>query len=191
MSDTWRLFIAIGLSPELHQRLLPLREALVTARERQGGGLSIPPLANLHLTLQFLGDTPASLVPVIDRHLNLALSGCAAFTVPVRGVGAFPQLNRPRIIWAGLSSSEKLTSLHRHVIDGLDGLPLRLDRKPFKPHLTLARVKQTHGHHIQDALKPYLSEDFGVLKVESVRLYRSELHQSGAVYTPLATWRLE
>ncbi|RJO74266.1 MAG: RNA 2',3'-cyclic phosphodiesterase [Myxococcales bacterium] len=191
MTEILRTFVAVPLPEALLARLAAVQDELRRLAQGREAQLFIPRPAGIHLTLQFLGDTPAELAPAIDEKFRAALAGREAFATQSRGAGGFPNLERPRVLWAGVHITDELTDLHWRVLAGLHGLPLKLDKKPFKPHLTLARVKRSRPGTLARVMAPHLKEEFGALPVTEVVLFRSDLQPSGAIYTPLCRWELE
>jgi len=130
-----RLFIALQL-PQ------PVKDALADAQARLSGHALRPvDPAAMHLTLQFLGEADAALVPPL-------LAGLAAIpTPPIRlrldGVGAFPNPRRARVVWAGVAGdTAALADLQRAVLAVSAPLGFSPEERPFRAHLTLARVRQ-------------------------------------------------
>lgn len=190
MSDTIRSFIAIELSEDVRRRLALVQDELKSLVDRGQAGLSIPKAENIHLTLKFLGDIPASLVDSIVRRLDRKLEDEGPFPLRVRGLGAFPAMDKPRVIWAGFEPSEELLTLQRNVLEALEKLPIKRDRKIFRPHLTLARVRQSSPGLIAGILQPRLQTDFGSFSADRFTLFRSQLTPQGAIYTSLNEWVL-
>ncbi len=134
-----RLFLAVEFEQKLRHAL---REATAPLR-------AVVPDAGwvaedrLHLTLKFLGEQPETLVPP----LSAAMSEIAARHWPVsmrlRGVGAFPSLGRPRVIWVGIAPTPKLELLQHDVEEGCAALGVEIEGKPFHPHLTIGRLRGT------------------------------------------------
>ena len=133
-----RLFIALNLPAELrevlHADAAPLRDAAA----RAVGWL---PPAGLHLTLKFLGDVEQSRVPAIVD----ALRGVAGRHAPPRlvigGVGAFPTMARPRVVWLGVDASPRLELLQHDVEATCGPLGFEVEGRAFRPHVTLGRVR--------------------------------------------------
>ena len=192
--NTYRLFIAIQLSSDL---LADLQRA----QRRLQQQLAPYPLRwsrpeGLHLTLKFLGETEADRVPGIRQALLHVAQSRQAFALPVGGLGVFPNSRRPQVLWIGVHDQG-----HRlqHLAEAVDAAMHRLgwprEKRPFRGHLTLARVKKHAsprerrelGARVQ-ALRGY--EDLGMLPVQSLHLMRSQLHPDGAVYTELVEVRL-
>ena len=132
-----RLFLALELEPAtaeaLHLALAPL--------ERREPGLAWTPPSRLHLTLKFLGDGDdqrvADLLPMMDR----LASGHAPFEMTLGGVGAFPNFRRPRVVWMGVESEPRLELLHHDVELACAELGYEIEGRPFRPHVTVARVR--------------------------------------------------
>jgi 2'-5' RNA ligase len=145
---------------------------------------------NLHFTLKFLGDVEVSAVPDLVNAVKTALAGVPAFTVRPLGMGFFPGAARPRVLWVGLQ--EELGSLQKsyELINRAHltlGFPL--EKRPFSPHLTLARLRSGAGSETLVAKVNEMSpgiEQFGSLKIKSMDLMQSELNRRGPIYTPLA-----
>ncbi len=148
--------------------------------------------AHIHLTLQFLGDVPVGRVDAIVDALNQTAPSVAAFDLSPAGVGAFPGLKRPRIIWVGVASSaaEAPASLHRAVIRATQTVGFTPEARPFSPHLTIGRVQKWAGKtdyaRIADIITRTPIESVGGFTVRRISLVRSQLKPTGPVYTTLA-----
>src|SRR5437870_3827882 len=150
-----RSFIAVELPPQVHALLTTVQEEL---RESLGGAASairwVRP-EGTHLTLQFLGDVPASSIERIEQALRAACASASPFTLKVEGLGAFPNPRRPRVIWVGLTGDPgalaALRSLHESVTGQMKTLGFRPDNS-FKPHLTLGRIRETARRDELEAL---------------------------------------
>ena len=141
--------------------------------------------ANLHVTLKFLGPIEETRVPAIADALGAAASRRAPFDLAVRGLGAFPDVSRPRVVWAGLEEARALGVLAGEVDGALAALGLPRESRPFSAHVTLGRVREPRRN---PALAAALARpaDFGRLAVTRVSLMRSDLGPGGARYTELA-----
>lgn len=148
---------------------------------------------SVHLTLKFLGDLPVDAIPTIHQTLQQAAEGAAAFRVVVRGLGCFPNAIRPRVLWMGLDDPQReLLQLQRNIEATLTGLEVSVDKRLFRPHLTLARTRGTWvGEKLNVLLSQYKNHLFGDLVVSQIHLMRSDLHEKGAVHTRLYSVALE
>ncbi|MFM8550892.1 MAG: RNA 2',3'-cyclic phosphodiesterase, partial [Nitrospiraceae bacterium] len=144
-----RTFIAVELPSSLRQALAQVQ---AEARNRIARELSpamrlqwVRPEA-IHLTLKFLGDIPEQQVDEIKSAAGSALCSVAPFSVEVAGLGVFPDLRAPRILWVGLSGGEGTASALSHlaamVERSVEPLGYPPESRPFNPHLTLARIKE-------------------------------------------------
>lgn len=183
-----RCFIALALPDDLRQALAGLQGEF--AAPQRDLRLSLPRADSLHLTLAFLGDVDEAIIPALHEALCPAIAAHEPFSLVLRGCGGFPDLARPRVIWAGVERHPRLLALHADLATALRSAGLAPDSRPYAPHLTLARVKQSPPGLLAERLKPHLRTEFGRLAVDRAILYRSDLHPSGAIHSPLAMWRL-
>ena len=185
MND-YRLFIAVELPPDARRALAAIPPALDCGR-----AVRWTKPENIHLTLQFLGNTPAGRVEAIVAALKETVPPLSPFRLTLAGVGAFPNARRPRVVWVGVGGETgRLAELHRAVITATRTVGFRLENRPFKPHLTIARVQKWAGRsdyaRIEAALRDSDIGEVAALPVESVALIRSQLRPQGARYTTLA-----
>lgn len=183
-----RAFVAVPLPDTvrdaLHEQQQQLRHDLHVSWAR--------PQA-IHLTLHFLGDVGPDQARSIGESLRAACASHAPFEMQTRGLGVFPHLGRPRVLWAGLEQAEPLIDLQQAIIVPIERCGVRIQRRSFKPHLTLARIRSLLPRQSLSLLRHIMgdaSREFGTFPVEEVRLYRSELHPAGARYTVLASAKL-
>jgi 2'-5' RNA ligase len=174
-----RLFIAIELSPDIRSGLSDLQNVL----QRQGRGVRWVNVSGIHCTLKFLGEVDEEKVP----RLVEKLSGITTppFELSVRRLGVFPGWRSPRVVWVGVeTASPHLVVLQRRIERAVAPLGFPPEKRSFKPHLTLGRVRQKDG---LDPLVHYLREhhdrvDLGEFKVDGYVLFQSILRTSGAEY---------
>ncbi len=144
---------------------------------------------NLHLTLAFIGEIPPSLVDAVKKALNEIKYN--SFEVTFKGLGAFPGLSRPRVIWVGVSKgADKLVELANTVRASLKRGRIPFDKKEFIPHLTIARVK-SGSSKLCAFLKKNADIDVGSITVAHVRLKKSTLTSRGPIYEALYEIQLE
>ncbi len=185
-STRYRLFIAIDLSPEARQAL-----AQVQGKLKSAGAVRWTKPQQIHLTLQFLGNTPAAQVEAITHALQRKVSPLSPFTLTLNGVGVFPNLKRPRIIWVGVTGKEDaLKALHRAVISATQTVGFQAEKRPFKPHLTIGRVQKwaKPGDYaaIRQAIQRSPVTEIAACSVDHISLIRSRLTPAGPIYTQLA-----
>jgi len=185
-----RLFIALDFPPHVITYLEHLQQAL----KREIKADRWQPVHQLHLTLQFLGDVAEEMVPAITRDMDLVASIMAPFSLAPGRFGAFPGAEKPRVLWLGLDGEWRtLKQLHQLLdtrFERYEGW--QRDRKPYRPHITLARGPHAGGEPLplQAWDARFLTAPLPYWQVDAVHLYRSELRPQGAVHTILHTSRL-
>jgi len=184
MASTVRTFIAIAVSEETRRALGRVEEE----GKRAGGDVKWVDPALIHLTLRFLGDVEEARIPAVVDALQQAGGAAVPFELRIACVGAFPDLRRPRVIWAG---AEENGSVLRGLSAAVEGacrlLGFGAADHPFSPHLTIARVKSPKGlERLTGVLERHAKDEFGTERIGSFRLVKSDLRPQGPVYTPLA-----
>ena len=188
VSERIRSFIAVDLSGEARAELAATVESL----NRRGlSGVRWVRDEGMHLTLKFLGEIDSAMVPKVIDGLNTACRETKPFTLSLDSVGAFPNLQRPRVLWVGLAGDlETLGGLQRNVESRMERLGFPAERRRFNPHVTLGRVRDNVRSPDRTRIGEAVAEaSIGKVpswEVRSVRLMRSTLAPSGAVYTCLA-----
>ncbi len=182
MSETVRAFLAFDLDSEAVRKRLT--DAQVQAVQT-GADLKLVEPENIHITLRFLGDIT---LKTADRlHEEMKKVQFTPFNVRINGLGVFPSLSYPRVLWAGITEgAEQLKSVFAQLEPRVQGLGFAADPKGFSPHLTIARVRTGRN-------KPQLAEfvqknarfDFGEVNAMCLRLERSQLSPKGPTYTTL------
>ena len=146
----------------------------------------------IHLTLKFFGNIEESRIDPIFKSIEEPIRNTLPFSLKVRGVGAFPNLKNPRVIWIGLvEGREVLASLQKQIEAQLEKIGFRPENRPFHPHLTLGRMKSSREKEgLVGRMERHKEEEFGDFEVERVVLFKSDLRPSGPIYTPLRELRL-
>ena len=188
MNQPIRCFIAIEIPEPIQNQLVRIQGTL---RKQISKASWVKP-GNIHLTLKFLGDVdPGDLEPIRN-----AVEGVTnrqhSFSLHIGGVGAFPNLARPRVIWAGVNfGAERVSTLAQDINLALSNRGFSLDTKKFNPHLTIARLKEKID------LRPYANEyrQYGrihgaEMTVDTISLIQSQLHSKGAIYSTLQSYPL-
>ena len=178
-----RCFVAVEVEDEIRARLAEAQEALAAA----GSHVRWSRPESLHVTLKFLGDIEESNVGAVCTIVESVAAAHDAFAVEVAGLGAFPNPRRPRVVFARMSDpTNTLAAMARALDERATAVGVSRDRRPFRPHLTLGRVKSGRGMaDLTQALAAYEARAFGGQTVSQISLMRSELRPSGAVYTRL------
>jgi 2'-5' RNA ligase len=152
------------------------------------------PVKNIHLTLKFLGNILEENLGVLKENLKEEAMLHRSFDFGLNQPGAFPSINRPRVIWVGVTAAEELKNLARGIEHQTKKLGYPNEDRPFSPHLTLGRVGRQVSlsdiRLIAEALQSLKIEASGTTRVSEIHLYRSDLNPGGAVYTRLYSARL-
>ena len=177
-----RLFIAWPLSHEAEQELGRIGFLL----KPKGGRVSWVAPKNIHLTARFLGDTDEKLVGSLKDVIDRVAGASHATTLTIDKLGAFPDMKRPRVIWAGLAGD---TSSLQATVDQIERAVCELgfdpESKKFRPHLTLARVKDTQGiEALTIAIQQFRPSPVAVV-LDRLVLFKSTLTSQGAIYERL------
>jgi RNA 2',3'-cyclic 3'-phosphodiesterase len=187
MEPTQRCFIAMEIPGEVQKSLA---RVISSANLTAVNGFRPVRSGMIHLTLKFLGDTSFELIPALQRGLSEVVSQAQPFEVQVKGVGAFASWDHPRTIWAGLIVPSELTTMVSSIerMCTLQGfLP---EKRPFSPHLTLARVSEHPDREkleiAIEQLRQYQNTEFGSVLVTGVTLFQSTMGQGGSIYTPIS-----
>jgi len=184
-----RLFIAVDVEdPVVASRLERVKEALAAT------GVPMKPVEtrNLHITLRFIGEVEEGLAEEIKRQV-LGELRFKRFRARLVGLGAFPGIYKPRVVWAGVGEgAEELSRLFKELESRLVRLGLRPESRGFHPHVTLARIKGSRNlSALVRILEEYRDYEFGWVDVGAVRLKKSTLTRQGPVYETLMEVRGE
>jgi 2'-5' RNA ligase len=192
---TLRAFIAVELPTELHTQLGALIVRL--SRDVPASAVRWVRPEGIHLTLKFLGDMPASQREPVQDMVTLAAREAEAFECRAAGIGCFPNLKQPRVIWAGLNEPSGFLSHLQRAVEGRAarlGYPREAGDRVFNPHLTLGRVNRQAGkedlRRLAEAVQARPVDEMGVFRVEAISLMKSDLQPGGSVYTRLFQARL-
>jgi 2'-5' RNA ligase len=175
---TFRGFIAVDIprSAALDQLAADLRKA--------SPSLKVVATDQLHLTVKFLGDTDEGIIPGIVAAIREATSGVQPFEIRVRGTGAFPSLSRMNVVWVGVEGAEPLAKIAEALEISLESLGFPRERRSWKAHVTLARVKGSRDlEPVRGILESHATDLFGTSTVDVVHLKKSVLTPQGARYT--------
>lgn len=179
-----RTFIAVDLPQEVKMEI----DRMIAAFRQLNANVRWVKAANLHLTLRFLGNIPEESVPALADSIRGNTDDLGPFDLALSGLGAFPNLRRPRVIWIGCGSgTDRLKSLAAKVEQATIESSFGKGDKPFSSHLTIGRVKFPKGLEqliAQIEKTGYESPPFGV---SEVIIFKSDLSPAGPKYTKLET----
>lgn len=180
-----RLFVGLDLPEEIKVNLGSLIERL-----RKAAPIRWSPVGNLHITTKFIGEWPEERVGEMKQALA-AVRG-PAMEIAIRGLGWFPNPHRPRVFWAAVRAAESLSALAAATETAAEGLGIAKEKRPYSPHLTLARVEE--GKDVAELRRRVAaldSDDFGSFRAAEFHLYLSRPGAGGSVYTKLASFPLD
>jgi 2'-5' RNA ligase len=182
MSGTIRTFFSFDIEDQaIIRRLKEVQGMLLNS----GADLKSVEPQNIHLTIRFLGEISPNMVdPIHEEMKQLSFSH---FTVELRGLGAFPKPNYPRVVWAGIrKGADEIKDVFGQLEPRLRGLGFKPDSKGFSPHLTIARVRTGRNKaQLAKLLQELEDYEFGAIKAECLRLKKSDLTHRGPIYSTL------
>ena len=194
-----RAFIAISFPKKVIIHLKDIQTHLQTYKFKASW---VKP-SNIHLTMKFLGDIPVKTIHNINQSIHNAVlefkKENKGLSLSVKGIGVFPSVEKPKIIWAGIQpdiqldtnpdikgQTSSLENMHSLLNRHLGKTGFKKDKKQFSPHVTLCRLKQSESEkRIAQIIKNH--EDFtsDYFNVNSIILFKSQLTPSGAIHTQL------
>ena len=182
MSNTIRSFLAFDIEdPGVIKRLLSIQSKLM----HTGATLKLIKAQNIHLTIKFLGDIYPSMIDAIYQKMKQI--SFSPFNIELAGLGAFPKLSYPRIIWVGIKKGKnELIDIFNQLELNLSELGFKPELKGFNPHLTIARVRSSRNKsHLIQVIKEFEAHEFGVENIQYLRLKKSDLTPKGPIYSNL------
>jgi len=183
MTSIMRAFVAIALSESVRQAV---GDFIADLRRVNAPVKWVRP-ENLHLTLKFLGDVPDENVSTVIEILQRCVDGLAPFQLHVKGTGGFPNLRRPRVIFVNAQDTPPTAhELARRLNDGMTEASIAREKRGFRNHITIARVRRPQPMPaIEKRIAAMSDRDFGSMTVPNIVLVRSDLRPDGPVYTPV------
>ena len=188
-----RTFIAIEIPEEVRAALHDFQERL---RKRGMHASWVKPEV-MHLTLRFLGDIAEAQVDTLASFLKDSYDGLVSPILLTRGIGAFPTIRKPSVVWAGIETlAGELDSIQRIAETGACRIGLPPEMKPFHAHVTLARMrKRDTAQLVSQLMTPYLGEgmtpEFGhEFRAANVVLFSSTLTPKGPIHRKVQEFSL-
>jgi RNA 2',3'-cyclic 3'-phosphodiesterase len=174
-----RTFISIHVP--LNERLSDLLTAL-----KATGNVRTVPIDQLHLTLRFIGDVDEQKLDSINSCIVRAASNFHGGTIRLEGIGTFPGIEKPRVIWIGVCTDVDLKAISEMLGSELDSERIQYDTKPFKPHMTIGRLDRIDDA-TSDILSRYAHSEFHTFECHSIELMKSDIRSSGAVHSMISS----
>jgi 2'-5' RNA ligase len=182
MSEIIRSFFAFDITDGEIIRRLEWVQGLLA---KTGADLKLVKPQKTHITIRFLGNISPLMLDAMYEEIKQV--SFPPFEITFRGLGAFPHLNRPRVVWAGIQKgADELVKIFEQLEPRLRKLGFKPDKKGFSPHLTIARVRSGRNKaQLAKAIRELEDYDFGSVKADCLRLKKSVLTPRGPIYSTL------
>ena len=184
-----RSFLAFEIPLEIKEKIETLSKELKTSKLP----VRLVRPENIHLTIIFLGSVDQEAIDNIKQRLQGIADEFLAFKVKLNGIGVFPHLRKPRVIWAGLDGdTEKLANFRDDLQEELRPLGFNSEKRPFRAHITLGRFKGplARDDELKWIIDKYHDINSSVNHLSELILFRSDLKPTGPVYTKITAWQL-
>ncbi|MDP8233998.1 MAG: RNA 2',3'-cyclic phosphodiesterase [Candidatus Saelkia tenebricola] len=186
--QTLRTFIAIELNKQTQFRISEIQNNFKNLNVY----LKLVEPKNIHLTLHFLGNLDISKIDSLNKKIPVIMKNIESFKIRPQGIGAFPNIKNPHIIWIGIKEgATKLKDTQERVKNILNIIHIQTDSREFHPHLTIARVKsKENGHILTKSLTELEYFQFDEILIGEITLFKSTLTPKGPTYEILEKWKL-
>jgi 2'-5' RNA ligase len=181
-----RSFIAIEVPEPLQARMGALQQEL---KKFEPDIKWVRP-GNIHLTLKFLGTVPKEILEKVSLAVSPTVLQAEPFDLRLYGLGGFPSSRNPRVLWVGIDQGwQPISSLQKAIEEKTAALSFPSERRPFKPHLTIGRVRSLKGKGgLPQAIEERQKVEIGAFRAKETILFQSKLTPAGAIYTKLKTF---
>jgi len=175
-----RTFIAVAISSEVREKIAQIQA------EFRRGDLDVKWVepGNVHITLKFLGEVSEEKLSGVIEKTRLAAAGISNFRVHLSGLGSFPNLKSPRVVWVGVSEGkQELKNLSERIEENLSYIGFAKEKREFSAHLTIGRVRSPKGKEkLVKKIEELENSDVGEFSVDKVLLMESQLSPKGPTY---------
>ncbi len=186
---TIRSFLALKLNLDTARAIAKVQTKLKDRFAEAGVRVAWVPPQNMHVTIRFLGQITEPMAYAIKDMLKPITDTTNAFEFELTGLGAFPNLDKPRVLWVGVNQGqEAIAKLHDSVYARLVEAGFNFDEKPFTAHVTIGRIKGGSSGGITSLIEEDQGNEFGRTAYPELICYRSDLSPKGAEY--YALWHL-
>lgn len=184
-NETIRSFVAVDIESGILDQVFKTKDHIVNnSKDTESIKVKWVKKENVHLTLTFLGNVLKEKLDKMIVAIDEANFSFNKFEIEIKNLGGFPNLNKPRVIWVGIDDqTQGLSKIKTSLDEIFRKFEIELENRPFKPHVTLGRVKFLRGTN------PFLNQivdkkniSFGKMIVDGVRIYKSELTSEGPRY---------
>jgi 2'-5' RNA ligase len=182
MSEKIRSFIAFDMENDsVVSRIAAAQKMII----QTNADVKLVEPKNIHITVRFLGD----IAPDVVEKVYVAMKNVkfTPFNIQLTGLGVFPTINYPRVVWAGITDgAQQLKSIWEQLEPQIHDLGFAPDPNGFSPHLTIARVRSgANKQRLVDLVQRQENYDFGNIRASCLRLKRSQLSPKGPTYSNL------
>ncbi len=185
-SSNIRAFLAVDVHENLTKKIIKVQNEFNELDVK----IKFVEPENMHLTLKFFGDINKFKIDQINQIVARELRNADKFTLNLKSIGAFPSINKPKVLWIGTDKNRSFTNIQRLCDNGFQKIGFSKEKK-YNPHLTFGRVKNSkNNEQLINKLKQLNNITIGEMLVDEVTLKSSELTPSGPVYTNLKTFKL-
>lgn len=194
MGESIRTFVAIELNDALRRAIADVQIQLQSARA--GRYIKWGAVDSIHITLKFLGDVDSDAMPTLQSAIAVTCESTPPLTLTLSGIGAFPNAQRPNVVWVGAEGQVEFASkLAERIDDACAAFGFAREQRPFTAHLTIGRVKRDASmndrKYIGEMIMTATVGVLGELRINHVSVMKSELRPTGSVYTRLCAIELK
>lgn len=189
MSETIRTFIAAKINSKILNDISKAQEYF----KRTSCDAKWVKTINMHLTLKFLGNLDQKEVDTVIKKLELITKDTRSIQTKLTRIGAFPNIERPRVIWAGLEdTTNEITDLAEKIEDILGKTGFKKEEHLFKPHITIGRIRsQKNISELSEKIKNYSFSQNIDQQISEIKFIKSDLTPDGPIYEDLRTFQLQ
>jgi RNA 2',3'-cyclic 3'-phosphodiesterase len=182
MSEFVRSFLAFDLENEEVKKKLTTIQTLAV---QTGADLKLVEPENIHMTIRFLDDITLNMAEKI--FMEMSKTQFKPFNIELRGIGVFPNLVYPRVLWVGIGQgAEQLQNIVYQIEPRIRNLGFQPDHKGFSPHITIARIRSVRNkQQLAEFVDKNKKFDFGTISAQCLRLKKSELTPRGPIYATM------
>jgi len=181
----FRGFIAIDI--EAFQKLVEFENEI----KKTGANVKLVEPENVHLTLKFLGDTEEALLDEIEKIIIDAVEDIDPFNIQFKSAGVFPNQKYIKVIWIGIEHKGEMVTIANRIDEQISKLGFKREKRGFSPHLTIARVRAAKNKDkLLQVIEDYRDVEFKDIRVDTIRLKKSDLTPKGPIYTNLIEVKL-
>jgi 2'-5' RNA ligase len=159
--------------------------------KNSGANVKLVEPENIHITLKFLGDTDEKHTDRIEEIIKDAVKDSDSFEIKLKGAGVFPNQNYIKVMWIGMENGEQIGEIANKIDEEISELGFKKENRGFSAHLTIARIKSAKNKEkLLQLIEKYRDIEFGTLKIDTIKLKKSELTPKGPIYTTLKEVKL-